>query len=55
MANIKAYISGPITGQDDYFKNFAKTIDKLMALPISWAKGLPLRGGTYECEYYQKD
>jgi DNA polymerase len=33
----------------------AKTIDKLMALPISWAKGLPLRGGTYECEYYQKD
>ena len=35
--------------------NAAKTIDKLMALPISWAKGLPLRGGTYECEYYQKD
>ena len=33
----------------------AKAIDDMMAEPISWAPGLPLKGGTYECEYYQKD
>ena len=33
----------------------AKTIDAMMAEPISWAPGLPLKGGTYECPYYQKD
>lgn len=32
-----------------------KTIDDLMAEPITWAPGLPLKGGTYECPYYQKD
>lgn len=32
-----------------------KTIDDLMAEPIDWAPGLPLKGGTYECPYYQKD
>lgn len=33
----------------------AGDIDALMAEPIPWASGLPLRGGTYECDYYQKD
>lgn len=33
----------------------AKAIDDMMAEPIRWAPGLPLKGGTYECEYYQKD
>ena len=33
----------------------AKDIDALMAEPIPWAPGLPLKGGTYECAYYQKD
>ena len=33
----------------------AKTIDDMMAEPIAWAPGLPLKGGTYECEYYKKD
>ena len=33
----------------------AKAIDDMMAEPISWAPGLPLCGGTYECSYYQKD
>ena len=33
----------------------AKTIDAAMAEPISWAPGLPLQGGTYECSYYKKD
>ena len=33
----------------------AKTIDAMMAETISWAPELPLRGGTYECPYYQKD
>lgn len=33
----------------------ARKIDALMAEPISWAPGLPLKGGTYECDYYQKD
>lgn len=32
-----------------------RKIDDLMAKPISWAPGLPLKGGTYECPYYQKD
>lgn len=36
-------------------KTAAKDIDDLMAEPISWAEGLPLKGGTYECNYYQKD
>lgn len=30
-------------------------IDGLMAEPIDWAPGLPLKGGTYACDYYQKD
>ena len=30
-------------------------IDAMMAEPISWAPGLPLKGGTYTCPYYQKD
>ena len=30
-------------------------IDGLMAEPIDWAPGLPLKGGTYTCDYYQKD
>ena len=29
-------------------------IDDLMAEPIDWAPGLPLKGGTYACDYYQK-
>ena len=33
----------------------AKDIDEMMAEPITWAPGLPLKGGTYECDYYQKD
>ena len=36
-------------------KTAAKTIDAMMAKPIEWAPGLPLKGGTYECDYYQKD
>ena len=36
-------------------KDAAKTIDDMMAEPIDWAPGLPLKGGTYECDYYQKD
>ena len=35
-------------------KAFQK-IDDLMATPIGWAPGLPLKGGTYACDYYQKD
>ena len=35
--------------------NAAKDIDDMMAEPIDWAPGLPLKGGTYECDYYQKD
>lgn len=35
--------------------NAAKRIDGMMAESIHWAPGLPLKGGTYECEYYQKD
>lgn len=33
----------------------AKVIDDAMAAPISWAPGLPLKGGTYECDFYRKD
>lgn len=33
----------------------AEVIDAAMAEPISWAPGLPLKGGTYECSYYKKD
>ena len=32
MTKIKAYISGPITGQDDYFETFAKAETKLSCL-----------------------
>ena len=37
------------------YKDAAEDIDGMMAEPISWAPGLPLKGGTYECDYYQKD
>ena len=30
-------------------------IDRVMGEEIGWAAGLPLKGGTYECEYYRKD
>lgn len=33
----------------------ADTIDRVMAEPIDWAPGLPLKGGTYECDFYRKD
>ena len=36
-------------------KDAAEDIDGMMAEPIDWAPGLPLKGGTYECDYYQKD
>lgn len=33
----------------------AALVDQIMGEPISWAPGLPLKGGTYECNYYRKD
>ena len=33
----------------------ADAIDAAMAAPIDWAPGLPLKGGTYECDFYRKD
>ena len=33
----------------------AEIVDKIMAEPIEWAPGLPLKGGTYECDFYRKD
>ena len=35
--------------------NAAEVIDKVMGEPIDWAPGLPLKGGTYECDFYRKD
>ena len=28
---------------------------EIMARPLSWAPGLPLKGAGFTCEYYQKD
>ena len=36
-------------------KQAANLVDKIMAEPIEWAPGLPLKGGTYECDFYRKD
>ena len=36
-------------------KDAADTVDRIMADPIDWAPGLPLKGGTYECDFYRKD
>lgn len=36
-------------------KTAAETIDRIMGDPIDWAPGLPLKGGTYECDFYRKD
>ena len=33
----------------------AEYIDRVMGEPIDWAPGLPLKGGTYECDFYRKD
>lgn len=33
----------------------ARRIDAIMAEPIEWAPDLPLKGGTYECDFYRKD
>lgn len=33
----------------------AQIIDRIMGEPIEWAPGLPLKGGTYECDFYRKD
>ena len=32
-----------------------KDILEIMAAPIQWAEGLPLKGAGYQCEYYRKD
>ena len=32
-----------------------KLVDDIMGEPIDWAPGLPLKGGTYECDFYRKD
>ena len=36
-------------------RSSAKELGELMAEPISWAPGLPLKADAYECEYYRKD
>ena len=36
-------------------KDAAAVIDAIMGEPIEWAPGLPLKGGTYECDFYRKD
>lgn len=36
-------------------KNAAKLVDDIMGAEIDWAPGLPLQGGTYECDFYRKD
>jgi DNA polymerase len=33
----------------------ADKVTVLMSAPIPWAPGLPLKAGTYECNYYKKD
>ena len=33
----------------------AGDVTTLMSEPIPWAPGLPLKAGTYECNYYKKD
>lgn len=33
----------------------AGDVTALMSEPIPWAPGLPLKAGTYECNYYKKD
>lgn len=33
----------------------ADIITRIMTEPIPWAPGLPLKAGTYECNYYKKD
>lgn len=33
----------------------AEIVDNVMSEPIDWAPGLPLKGGTYECDFYRKD
>ncbi len=43
-------IDVPVADKDAF-----QRIDDLMADPIDWAPGLPLKGGTYACDYYQKD
>ena len=40
----------PATQQDA-----AGIVDRIMGEPLDWAPGLPLKGGTYECEFYRKD
>ena len=30
-------------------------INSIMAMPIDWAEGLPLKGDTYETDFYKKD
>lgn len=36
-------------------KEAAALVDRIMGEPIDWAPGLPLKGGTYECDFYRKD
>ena len=36
-------------------KEAAALVDRIMCEPIDWAPGLPLKGGTYECDFYRKD
>lgn len=33
----------------------ADLVDRAMGEPLDWAPGLPLKGGTYECDFYRKD
>lgn len=36
-------------------KDAAELVDRIMGEPIEWAPDLPLKGGTYECDFYRKD
>lgn len=36
-------------------KDAPKIINDIMAQPVEWAEGLPLKGETYETDFYRKD
>lgn len=49
------HVHDEIVMEEPYGKGSLEEVNKIMGTTIPWAKGLPLKADSYECEFYKKD
>ncbi|MDF2672439.1 MAG: hypothetical protein K0R09_704, partial [Clostridiales bacterium] len=53
--NIVAHVHDEVICEVPIGKSSVEEVCKIMAEPVPWVKGLPLKADGYECLFYQKD